>query len=317
MFSPSSIAPIRPVVLIFIDGLGIGSGDPAVNPLAASGFEVLSLIQRLGLETPFRENIFSGRAIDARLGVAGLPQSGTGQTALLTGINAPARLGRHLNGIPNRTLRAIIGQASIFRQLAGRGLVGNFANAFTPEFFTYYRRKRLSVTTWSTLAGGRPLQTLDDLRHGRAVYQDFTNLMLRQRGYDLPVVTPETAGQVLAGLATRQPFLLYEYFLTDIAGHSGSMAFAGLVLRLLDRMLAALLQTVDLGSTTVLLSSDHGNIEDMGRKPHTLNPVPLLAWGPGAAYFTNAVRSIRDVTPAIIGYFLESAKKVTHSHPNG
>ena len=34
--------------------------------------------------------------------------------------------------------------------------------------------------------------------------------------------------------------------------------------------------------TTLVLSSDHGNVEDATTKAHTTNPVPLLVVGPGA-----------------------------------
>jgi hypothetical protein len=38
--------------------------------------------------------------LDASLCVPGLPQSATGQAALLTGLNAPELMGRHIEGFP-------------------------------------------------------------------------------------------------------------------------------------------------------------------------------------------------------------------------
>ncbi|MBN2431780.1 MAG: hypothetical protein JXQ27_09905 [Acidobacteria bacterium] len=293
----------RHVLLLFLDGLGVGGSEGSDNPLAESRWRVLSRLQMDdGAITQDRTSGSEAWPITATLGVPGLPQSATGQTALLTGVNAAARLNRHLTGFPNAKLRDVIARESIFLQLARRGLVGNFANAFTPEFFHCLRRRRLSVTTWSTLAAGRPLATLQDLMAGRAVYQEFTNLFLQLQGYDVPRQSPSDAATALAGLAEQQPFLLYEYFLTDIAGHDGGGPFVQAIIELLDEFLDVLIRRVDLSRVTVILTSDHGNIEDLSVTTHTRNPVPFIVWGPGAAAFRSRVRSIMDVTPAIVEY---------------
>ncbi len=302
----------RQVLLFFVDGLGIGEASPA-NPLDSKDRPVLSLIGKLRRMGPFRVDAFAAKALDATLGVPGLPQSATGQSALLTGVNASAHLGRHLNGFPNAALRKLLSRHSIFAKLARRGLVGNFANAFTPEFFPALDRERLSVTTWAALAGGRQLRSLHDLRAGRAVYQDFTNLHLQMRGLDAPLLDASRAGQILAGLLGKQDFLLYEYFITDFAGHAQDPEFAGTVLDLLDRFAEALLENADLGRSTVLLTSDHGNIEDLSVKSHTLNPVPLLAWGPGAHLIADRCESIVDVTPAILAWLDKAPRDGEHA----
>jgi hypothetical protein len=49
----------------------------------------------------------------------------------------------------------------------------------------------------------------------------------------------------------------------------------------------------------VLLTSDHGNIEDLSTKRHTLNRVPLMAWGWGAERIVQEVRELSGVAPAI------------------
>ncbi len=293
----------RHMVLLFVDGIGLGSADPGVNPLHPDGLEVLGVLDRLALQGEWSEPGFAARAVDATLDVAGLPQSGTGQTAILTGINAAQLIGRHLNGFPNRVLRRVLANDSIFSRLARIGRLANFANAFTPDFFTVLPRRRLSATSWAALSGGRPLASIHDLRHRRAVYQDFTNLHLQTRGYDVPLRRPEEAGEILAGLAPRQDFLLYEYFLTDMAGHAGDMEFARLVVRALDRFLAGFLARVDRERTMVILISDHGNLEDMRVRHHTRNPVPLLVWGPKAERLAMEISRIDALTPAILNWF--------------
>ncbi len=92
--------------------------------------------------------------------------------------------------------------------------------------------------------------------------------------------------------------MLYEYYLTDKAGHSQSQDKAREVLQRYDEFLGMLINYRP-EDTTLVLCSDHGNIEDLSTKTHTYNTVPLFAKGPGAGAFKNA-RSIMDVTPGII-----------------
>lgn len=290
------------LLLIFIDGLGVATcTDPERNPLQDPALGILRIVPRLAggaVTVPG----FAARPIDATLGVDGLPQSATGQATLFTGVNAAALAGRHINGFPNRILRRLLERESLFLKLARRGIAGDFINTFSPEFMRYYRLRRLSVTTWAALAGGRQLRTFPDQRAGRSLYQDFTNLFLQEQGYDMPLQTAAAAGRILAGLTTGCPFMLYEYFMTDYAGHSGEPEFARLILRLLDELLESALASIDRQRTTVLLTSDHGNIEDLGTRGHTRAPVPLLAWGPGAAALVERIAALPDVTPAIVDY---------------
>jgi 2,3-bisphosphoglycerate-independent phosphoglycerate mutase len=71
------------------------------------------------------------------------------------------------------------------------------------------------------------------------------------------------------------------------------------VLGKLDQLFHGLLQHLDFDNTTLVITSDHGNIEDMSTKTHTNNPVPLIAMGASASYFKD-VTDLTGVTPAII-----------------
>jgi len=89
------------LLFVFVDGVGIGGPGPE-NPFVDLGGPILGALAGRKPELP------SGVALaptDATLGVAGLPQSATGQTAIFTGVNASALLGRHLWGFPNERLR--------------------------------------------------------------------------------------------------------------------------------------------------------------------------------------------------------------------
>ena len=84
-----------------MDGVGIGPSDAEVNPFLKASLPTLRGL--LHEQFPFLDrNAGIGSGVDALslpldplMGVAGLPQSGTGQTALLTGENAAVRYGRH------------------------------------------------------------------------------------------------------------------------------------------------------------------------------------------------------------------------------
>lgn len=285
------------VLLFFIDGLGIGARGPA-NPFdGLADASPLAIFQDEEPRLPFDGLLVR---TDATLGIAGRPQSASGQTTILTGINAPATLGYHKQGFPNQALREIINEHSIFLQLKRAGITPNtFANAYTPLFFNS-RPRWVSATTTAVEAAGLSFRNLEDLARGEAVFQDYTNRMLIERGLDIAPGTPEQAARVLASLAASHRFTLYEYFITDKIGHAQDMAAARLVLANLALLIRTLLSLVDLKRTTVVVTSDHGNIEDLSTRNHTLNKVPTLVWGRERERVHARVQSLADITPAII-----------------
>ena len=101
-------------------------------------------------------------------------------------------------------------------------------------------------------------------------------------------------------IACDSDFTLFEFFQTDIAGHSMDYARACAVLRAYDTFLASLVRSADAAGMTIVMTSDHGNIESMTSRGHTRNPVPFVAYGPGESRIRNAVSSLVDVTPAIL-----------------
>jgi hypothetical protein len=287
-----------PVLLFFVDGLGIGARGP-MNPLDTLGDEAAPLAVFQDEEPQLIHDGLLVRT-DARLGVEGRPQSASGQTTILTGVNAPALLGYHKQGFPNQALRDILQEHSIFLQLKRAGIGPNaFANAYTQRFFET-RPRWVSATTAAVEAAGMSFRDLDDLKKGRAVFMDFTNAFLMERGEDVTRRTPEEAGEVLARIVAAHSFTLYEYFITDKIGHAQDMDAARKYIPSLAKYLRTVLDRLDLTRTTVLLTSDHGNIEDLSLRNHTLNEVPTLVWGAARALVARRVRSLADITPAII-----------------
>jgi len=288
----------RRFLLFFIDGIGVGEDDERFNPLATGRFPSLSLTTR---RTPTSDVGPAGMAggLDACLGVPGLPQSATGQTAILTGVNAPAVMGHHLSGFPGPTLRRVLLEHSVLKRLVGAGSSADFLNAFGPKFFERPRiERRMSATTMATLAAGLPFRTWEDLLAGRAVVHDLTHWRMRERGYELPPRTPEEAGRIIARESGRLAFSLFEYFETDRAGHAQDRAQALRCLEDVDRALRTVLVETDLSETTVAVVSDHGNVEDERVGTHPRNPAFFAAWGVGAS--GEAPRQLTDVVPFLL-----------------
>ncbi|MDR5684196.1 MAG: hypothetical protein QN163_09235 [Armatimonadota bacterium] len=292
------------VLLWFVDGLGVGECDPRVNPVVRARTPGLDrmLAGRLCWATlPVRNGGCWATAVDATLGVVGLPQSATGQTALLTGINAAALQGRHVTAYPTRALRALLDEHSLFHRARRAGLRVAFANAFTDDYFAEVEgRRRHAAFTYAAISAGIPLCTMDALRSGRAAAMDLTNQRFRAMGHDVPQVEPEDAGRALARLARDYDLTVFEFFLTDMAGHRRWNLDPVAVVERLDRAFGASVEASDLAETLIVLTSDHGNIEDGTTDVHTHNPVPLVAVGARAEQVASSVRSIADVSPAIL-----------------
>ena len=290
------------VLLFFIDGLGIGERGEH-NPL-----DKIKNIEPLAhFKDESRAISYDGVLIptDPRMGVDGRPQSASGQTTILTGINAPQFLGFHKQGFPNQALRDVINEHSIFLQLKNRNVEPNvFANAYTPQFFTEKQRWK-SATTCAMEAADLPFRKLPDLIGRKAVFHDFTNQSLIERNFDVPLFSPVEAGEILAELTATHRFTLYEYFITDKIGHAQDFNKAEEYLPPLAEFLRETLRRIDLETTTVILTSDHGNIEDLSVRTHTLNDVPTVVWGRKHLEVAAEIKDLTDVTPTIVRLLTE------------
>jgi len=284
------------VLLFFIDGLGIGKRGPH-NPLDHLNALPLAVFQN---EEPDR--FLNGIVVptDACLGVEGRPQSASGQTTILTGVNAPAAVGYHKQGFPNKALLEIIEHHSIFKQLSDAGVDPiTFANAYTSRFFAE-RPRWVSATTAAVEAAKMKFRTISDLQTGRAVFMDYTNRILIERGEQVSERSESEAATVLAGIVAENRFSLYEYFITDKAGHAQDMELARTILTSLSLFIRELLLRIDLERTTVILTSDHGNIEDLSSRNHTLHAVPTIVWGAQREQVAARIQTLADITPAIV-----------------
>jgi len=308
----------RRVLFLFVDGVGIGPDDRDTNPLAAA--DLPALTELLGGRRPVAQpasrsdpvthhaadtdrSAPRGRAflsLDACLGVPGLPQSGTGQSALLTGVNAPALLGRHDGPYPAAPLKPLLAEASLWHRLTTAGRRVALANAYPDRYLDRARlgTGRMGAVARSALLAGVRLRGPDDLRRKRAVSAFLTNSGWREHlGYgDMPDVGEADAGRALARLAGEHDFTLFEHYAADLAGHRPDRWRPREVLEALDRFLGGVLAAWP-AEDVLVLASDHGNVEDGTTGRHTLNPA-LGAWrGPAPARLPLA---LTDVAPAVL-----------------
>jgi hypothetical protein len=301
------------VVLLFLDGVGIGKNNANTNPFVQAHMPALTSLCGGKLPyTPFKR-ISSEQAdviaVNATLGVAGLPQSGTGQTAIFTGVNGAKKFGRHFGPYPPFVLQSVIEKKNIFHQLKAIDKSVVFANAFPKRFFDYIESgtRRLTVTTLSCRFADVPLLTASELLLGKGISADFICAQWKKLGHpEIIPITPAEAGRHLAQIAAKHHFTLFEYWLTDHAGHSRSMATAVEVLERFDEFLSGFLELFDPVDTLLVIVSDHGNIEDLSTKSHTRNRVPCILAGKHRQKLVNRIKNLTHITPAIMKLFLDS-----------
>lgn len=291
------------LALVFVDGVGLAPAGPE-NALATAPTPTLRRLLAGPLVAERAGRAAAGSALaalDATLGVEGLPQSATGQTALFTGVNAAEVIGRHVSAFPGPRLRRLIRRHGLLGRLRAAGLAATFANSYSGSFLRDLENgaARRSVTTCLVQFGGQEFRAEADLAAGRAVSWDITRELFAARtGLTVDGVKPVEAGEHLAAIAGRHRFTLFETFLTDLAGHRRVDISPAEAIGRVDGLLDGLTSAAP-DDLTVLLTSDHGNIEDSANRLHTRNPVPLLATGPAAARFAG-LRSILEVAPTIL-----------------
>jgi 2,3-bisphosphoglycerate-independent phosphoglycerate mutase len=297
-------------LFLFLDGVGLGSDDSAINPLARTLMpnlgDLLEGRKLLADAVPLDTARATVIRLDACLGVAGKPQSASGQATLLTGQNVPAILGQHYGPWPSPAIVELLRNGNLFRVLADSGRRAALLNAYPPTYFAAIesRRRLYSTIPQAVVSAGLPLGTAADLGAGQALAADFTGLGWRDRLglVETPLLTPEQAGTRLAALASQYDFSFFEYWLTDYAGHARDLESACNLLSTFDRVLGGLLSAWDDEAGLVLITSDHGNIEDLSIRGHTTNSVPALIIGAPALRraFVRSLRDLTDVTPAIV-----------------
>lgn len=284
------------ILFLFLDGIGLGKDDPAFNPfmrahlpnldflldgnkIIANNLQMNSNGEQRFIHTPLASLL----SLDACLGIDGTPQSASGQASLLTGKNISAFLGYHDGPKPTPEIMKILKEGTLFSHLYQNGMEATLMNAYPPRYFKSIEtgHRLPGVIALSASYAGMKLKTMDNLIQGNAISTDFT-----AQGWhdhlgllDTPLLTPKQAGERIWKLSSDYELAFFEYWLTDIAGHQQDMQSACDLLATFDEVLGSLLNSRDDGERLILITSDHGNIEDLSTRRHTLNEVPLILIG--------------------------------------
>lgn len=298
------------VLVLFLDGLGLGRNDPDSNPLAAARMPTISKLLDGGSlvldQAPFEGDLASLEAWDAQLGLTGRPQSASGQAVLLTGRNIPEEIGGHYGPKPNPAIRQILESDNIFIEVKQRGGTGVLLNAYPPGYFSAIESKRRlhSAIPMAVAAADIPLKTFEDLQSGLAISADFTGVGWNSRSDfpHAPEYLPKEAGELLAKLGQSYNLSWFDYWLSDYAGHRGTRIEAVRLLETLDAVLEGVLGKWNTDKDLIVLTSDHGNVEDLSGRKHTQNPVPALIIGPRDLRhaFTRRPKNLTSLYPAVL-----------------
>lgn len=298
------------VLFIFMDGVGLGPDDPELNPWVAS--DMPHLTQLLGgrrltaSAATYRGREATLLSLDAGLGVKGTPQSATGQATLLTGRNVSAEVGEHYGPKPNEAVAKILMRDNLFNQVRRRGGSATLLNAYPPAYFDniHSGRRLYSAIPMAAVSAGVELMDSEDLKEGRAMSADFTGIGWNSQASFPPAPTYSAlkAGQLLAELSLPYDLAFFDYWATDYVGHKQAFEQAVSLLEGFDTVLGGLLDSFRERQDLVLLTSDHGNMEDMSVRGHTENPVPGLLIGPQALRdeFSRDLTNLVGIAPAIL-----------------
>jgi len=296
------------ILFLFLDGIGLGEDNPETNPFLRAHMPHLESLlggkKMTKSAAPFEGDSISLKAVDPNLGVKGLPQSATGQAVLLTGVNIPAKLGYHYGPKPNPEVAQYLNGHTIFSRTVIAGKKAALLNAYPTRYFDGIDSgKRLySSIPLALTNAGISLFTEKDYFAGTALSADFTGEGWRNMlGIaETPVMNPHQAGRKLASLARGYDFSLFEYWASDYAGHKQQMDTAVGLMETFDGVLGGLMDEMD-DDLLVLVTSDHGNMEDLSTRRHTDAHVPALVIGNKTARdeFTRGMTDLTHIAPAI------------------
>jgi hypothetical protein len=297
------------IFYLFLDGVGFGENNPDKNPFTkySSGF----FLPLGGKSLPENSKLNQGVYIktDASMGIKGLPQSATGQTSLWTGINTPIILKRHVSGFPTFTLKKIIIEHSIIKVFGDHGKKAAFLNCYSPVYVDNMEKnsRYLSASTLIQLAASPHLKNLDDLREGRGLFMDITHEIFQEFSKSFllesdslrTIRDPFEMGKKVKEMGDGYDLILFEYFLTDKIGHSMEWDKAKWTINIVEKFIDGVLESLDPREDQLIITSDHGNLEDLSDKVHTTNPVPTYLYGKYTDSMKSKINSLCDIVPAL------------------
>ncbi|MBI3863368.1 MAG: hypothetical protein HY290_15870 [Planctomycetia bacterium] len=187
--------------------------------------------------------------------------------------------------VPHFSREAIEGRLTFDSQPTS--FKGHAKNGFA-ELFTLAEINQ-NIFVYAARQAGVPLLTWADVRRGGALTSSMTHELesrFNVQFFDqqpLPPRTPEEAAAILASLASNHDFTFYKYQIPDLVSHTHQIELARDVFAIIERFAEAVLRQIDPVTTTVIITSDHGHLEQLGTsRGHPKSHVPTWYFGPRA-----------------------------------
>jgi phosphopentomutase len=296
------------ILLVFIDGLGIGKNNPDCNPFVKYGFNTFTTHFN-SIPTLDNQYLAGNKKflfpVDANLGILGLPQSGTGQASLFCGYNAAQQAGMHYGPFPHTSTLKMVNEKHLLNYYSNNRGGSYFANAYPKPFFDYLKsgKTRLGVTATHIKLNGKKFNTISDVRKGKALTAEIINNRWNEKlNYTLPLIQAQTAARRLLRISAKYKFTQYEFYLLDHLGHLRIKNEFKQIFNCLDLFLFTILSEFNEKKLTIVICSDHGNFEDLSQKMHTRNPALTITAGKYAEELFTSIKSLPDIKPQIIKY---------------
>lgn len=183
-------------------------------------------------------------------------------------------------------------------------LKGAAKNGFA-ELFTLAEVNQ-NIFVYAARQAGVALRTWADVRRDEALTSSMTHEL--EARFDmtffdqrpLALRSPEEAAAILVRLAEHHDFTFYKYQIPDLVSHTGRIDLAREVFGTIERFVEAVLNTVDPRATTVIVTSDHGHLEQLGTsRGHPKSKVPTWYFGPHAERFAARLTSPEGIFDAL------------------
>ena len=301
------------ILLLFLDGIGLGPNSTETNPFAVADMPFLTELTNGKRWLEGIGRVQSDRMTfvptDPRLGVEGRPQSGTSQAVILTGKNVPEMIGRHYGPKPDAETRQLLDNENLFISVKGAGKKAALLDGYPPGLLDNIGRGKTlpSSIQYAAIASGQSLFTAEDVREKRALTAEYTGQEWHShlKLTDTPLYTPYEAGKMLVELSRHYDFSMHSHWITDYVGHRGPFEAAVGLLERFDGVMQGVVDNWNPDEGLVIVTSDHGNMEQIGDRRHTENDVPTLIYGTLHRQFADGFADLTHITPRILHYLIQ------------
>lgn len=174
-----------------------------------------------------------------------------------------------------------------------------------------------NIFFYAARLAGVPLRTWADVRAGRALTGTMTHELEARFNWDAlaqavpPLRSVAEAARVLVNLVSQHDFTFYKYQMPDLVSHTGKVELARTVFETIETFVWTILSAIDPVETTVIVTSDHGHLEQVGfTRGHPKSKVPTWYFGPNAEIQASRMRHPEGIFRVITDQYHEPASQV-------